>query len=103
MATTLAQKLQIREAYRIGLVNAPEGYEALLGALPPDVTKSTRLSGAFDWVQYFVVRQEKLEADLERLKGRLKEGAVLWISYPKAKQLGTDLNRDRLAEIASER
>ena len=100
MAKTLAEKLYIREGYRIALVNPPEGYNALLRELPRDVRISPTLDGIFDWLQCFVVRQSQFEADVERVKKAMKEGALLWIAYPKAGQLGTDLNRDRLAEVA---
>ena len=81
------------------MIDAPEGYEALLGELPGSVTKTTTLSGAFDWVQYFVTKRNHVEDGVGRVKAALSDGALLWVSYPKAKQLETDLNRDRLADI----
>jgi len=36
--TPLAKKLGIREGHRVGLVEAPEGFEAELAPLPEDAT-----------------------------------------------------------------
>ncbi len=100
MAKTLAQKLYIREGYNIALVDAPQGYTSLLEKLPEGVTTATELKGTFDWVQCFALKRDELEAEIDQVKRALKDDALLWITYPKAKQRKTDLNRDILADIA---
>ena len=100
MVKTLAQKLYIREGYSMALVNAPEAYIALLKKLPDGVTTATELTGTFDLVQCFALKRDELEAEIDQVKRALKDDALLWITYPKAKQQKTDLNRDILADIA---
>jgi hypothetical protein len=36
---------------------------------------------------------------LPKASARVAEGGALWVAYPKAGQLGTDLNRDSLARV----
>ena len=100
MPKTLVQKLYLREGHRAAVIDAPQGYESILGDLPRNVTMAVELSGTFDWIQYFVVKRSDLESEFDNLKGALTEGAPLWIAYPKAGQRDTDLNRDPLATIA---
>ncbi len=101
MPKTLVQKLYIREGHRVAVIDAPQGYESLLGELPRNVTTVTELSGTFDWIQYFVVKRSVLESELDNLKRALTDEAPLWITYPKANQKDTDLNRDTLATVAA--
>ena len=101
MPKTLVQKLYVREGYRVAVIDAPQGYESLLGELPKNVTMVTELSGTFDWIQYFVVKRSNLESELDNLKRALADEAPLWIAYPKANQKETDLNRDTLATVAA--
>lgn len=98
MPKTLAQKMCVREGYKIGVVGAPKGYD--LGKLPKDITSSSKLTGKLDWIQYFAIKQAKLEKDVTRLEKALKDEGLLWIAYPNAKQLDTDLNRDIRAKYA---
>ena len=41
-----------------------------------------------------------LESEIDNLKRALADEAPLWITYPKANQKDTDLNRDTLATVA---
>ena len=100
MPKTLVHKLYIREGHRVAVIDAPQGYESLLGELPKNVTMVTELSGTFDWIQYFVVKGSDLESEIDNLKRALADEAPLWITYPKANQKDTDLNRDTLATVA---
>ena len=38
MPKTLVHKLYIREGHRVAVIDAPQGYESLLGELPKNVT-----------------------------------------------------------------
>lgn len=50
-----------------------------------------------DAVLLFVRRRADL-ADAEPLLAAAREDRLAWVAYPKAGRLGTDLNRDRLAD-----
>jgi hypothetical protein len=96
MARTLPQKLFIREGSIVSIINAPDDYDELLGELPNSVERVNGLDGPCDWIQYFTHKREQVEGAIEDLRNAMREGTLLWISYPKAGKLGTDLNRYKL-------
>ncbi|MDA2939197.1 DUF3052 domain-containing protein [Acidobacteria bacterium AH-259-A15] len=100
MSRPLANKLYIREGYRVAILNPPRGYSQSLGELPDGVSTTKSLDGEFDWIQLFVIKRKKLEEELPRVRNALKPGGLLWISYPKGNQLEADINRDTIAEYA---
>ena len=97
-AEGIAKKLQIKHGMRICLLGAPPEYQSVVKDFPKDVEIATALSGQFDLVHAFVTKLADAKASAGKLKGAVKEGGIIWISYPKAKELGTDLNRDILFE-----
>lgn len=82
----LVEKLRLRGQSKVSIVNPPEGYVESLGV---NVDSTIDPTG---WFQVFVTSSSQLEGYLEALS--LAPDAIGWISYPKARQLGTDLNRD---------
>jgi len=108
----LAKKLRLGAEHHVAVINAPDGYLALLQPGPVDVTTSAADGGQYDAVLLFVRYAEEL--------GRLGAGAVaatrpnglLWIAYPKAGPAAgtTDLpptpqwvQRDVLGDLAGVR
>jgi len=85
----LSGKLQIKPGQSVAVVNPPPGLE-----LPGVVAAATDADA--DAVVAFVVRQEDL-GSVEQAVAAARADRLAWISYPKGGQLGTDLNRDRLA------
>jgi hypothetical protein len=85
----LSGKLQIKPGQSVAVVNPPPGLE-----LPGVVAAATDADA--DAVVAFVVRQEDL-GSAEQAVAAARADRLAWISYPKGGQLGTDLNRDRLA------
>ncbi len=96
MATSLAQKLGIKPAQRVLLLNAPSGYAELLDPLPDGVTLSTRADGSpYDGVQAFVSSRADVETGAPQVLAALKAGGVLWMIYPKkSSKIKTDISRD---------
>ena len=93
----LAAKLQMRPEQSVALVNAPADFEpGDLGAHPkaPDARA--------DLVLVFTRDGNEVEARAGTLADAAARGALTWIAYPKAGQLDTDLNRDRVRERAAE-
>ena len=72
MSRPLANKLYIREGYRIAIFNPPVGYSQLLGELPDNVTVANSLEGEFDVIQFFVTKRKKLEEELSGLSNALR-------------------------------
>ena len=92
----LARKLKMKPGVRAAVIGAPAGYLGELEPLPPGATLSTRLAGAFDWVQVFATTQAELARLLPRAAAALKPESFLWISFPKGSSgVQTDLSRDK--------
>ncbi|NJP31198.1 hypothetical protein [Micromonospora thermarum] len=52
----------------------------------------------------FVTSAEDLATpDVEAVLALARRDALAWVAYPKGGQLGTDLNRDRIAALLGER
>jgi len=87
---SLAKKLQIPSGQSICLISPPKGFEidAPVSAKPD----------AFAILLF--ARDEKSLVTLGKpVFEAAKRDALTWIAYPKAGQLDTDLNRDRLSEF----
>jgi len=91
----LSGKLQIKPGQSVAVLNAPPGLAL------PGVAVTASADDA-DAVIAFVTRQEDLEAAGEAVAAA-RADRLAWIGYPKGGQLGTDLNRDRLAAALAAR
>jgi hypothetical protein len=92
----IGRKLQLKPGTRVALVGVPDGVD--LG-LPGEVTGV----GDADAVVAFVRSASELDGTAAPALEAARVDRLAWIAYPKAGQLGTDLNRDRLAAAARER
>ena len=97
----LADRMHLRAGERVLLVNAPDGYTAVLSA-PEGVEVSDAAQGTFDVIQVFVATRAGLEGEAPRLKAFLNPGGKLWIAYPKgtSTRLQADINRDDIRRYA---
>lgn len=89
----LSEKLQLKPGARVLVEDAPD---AVLNALTlPENARRVGAGEIPDAAILFVSRRAALEARFPLLAGRL-EGAdpMVWIAYPKAGQLETDITRD---------
>ena len=86
---SIASKLQLKEDESVRFVNAPRGLD--LGV------KATSRGG--DAVLVFVRNRAELEEHAKAALDHAAEDRLTWIAYPKAGQLGTDLNRDILWKL----
>jgi hypothetical protein len=92
----LAAKLQIKPGTTVAVVAAPADGPDLsaLGALAGD----PRVAGA---VLAFALTTADVAATAGPAVDAARDDRLAWIAYPKAGQLGTDLNRDSLARLVS--
>ncbi len=98
---SIAQKLLLKEGRTVRFVNAPPGYVASLGALPPGVKALKATGPAADVTQVFVASRAELEKHVPRLKSALAPGGILWVTYPKGtSKMKSDVNRDSIAAYA---
>ena len=85
----MISKLQIKPGQSVAILNAPPDL------VLPDVP-AVADAGDADVVVAFVACRDDLPS-AEQAIAAARADRLAWISYPKGGQLGTDLNRDRLA------
>jgi hypothetical protein len=91
----LAAKLQLKPGQQVAGVMVPESVaSALTGCMTDDGDATALLVFATD--------RAALDAHRTRIVEAAASDQVTWVSYPKAGQLGTDLNRDSLAALLLE-
>jgi len=88
----LAAKLQLRPEQGLCPVGAPDGgVSALDGMIRADGPSSALFA--------FVTDRDALDARRDAIVAAASADRLTWVAYPKAGQLGTDLNRDSLAAL----
>jgi hypothetical protein len=95
--TPLAKKLGIKPSHVVGLVNAPPNFEALLEALPLDVTLSRdiKLQPAFDVVVLFSAGAKPMRDSFPMCMKKLTPAGSLWVAwYKQSSGIATDLTED---------
>jgi len=79
----LIDKLGVRDGMRAIVMRAPDGYLETLPGLEDRVNLVTRLSGKFDFIQYFATSVEQLSAVMPNLSIHLEPNCMLWVSWAK--------------------
>ncbi len=74
---------------RVIFVDAPA--DAVTAMDLPDLELEAILKGEFDYIHLFVKNQATFHKKFPTLKEYLKNTGMMWVSWPKARQLGTDL------------
>ena len=97
MSKTVSEKMGLKSGARAIFVNAPE--HALVAIDPPTLDVASELAGEFDYIHLFARTQKELDDALPRLKAHLEPKGMLWVSWPKDKQLGTDLTLAKVIKI----
>ena len=91
----LVEKLGIKAGASVAIVNAPKGYDRILGKLPSRVTRKASTLGPLDFVQFFTAEKRELERRFGELARALAPAGMLWISWPKKSSgVPTDLTED---------
>ena len=90
MTRTVSQKMGVKESSRTFFANADN--EALDNINLPTLNISTKLEEEFDYIHLFVKTKIEFIDYFSKLKHYLKPNGMLWVSWPKGGQLGTDLN-----------
>jgi len=90
--TPLWKKLGIREASRVAIAGAPDGFARSLGPLPDGAVVSERLSGRADVIVLFAVLRSSLARRLPAGVRAMESDGGLWLCWPKkASNVKTDL------------
>ena len=94
------RKLGIKPGTRLGLLSAPDGFDATLGQLPEAVALRRRAHGPLDVIVAFHRRRAELERRLPSLCAALDPRGGLWIAWPKrASGVSTDLDENVVREL----
>jgi hypothetical protein len=98
--TPLVKKLGIKPGATLGLIGAPEDFDATLGQLPDGVAVRRRLRGQLDVIVAFYMDRAALERRLPALRGALQPAGGLWIAWPKrASGIASDLSDNVVREL----
>jgi len=98
---SLVEKLGIAPGARIAILNAPRGYRATLGELPPGVRVATAARGPLPFIQFFTKSRKALEGKFGALVRALEPAGALWVSWPKrASGVATDVTEDVVRAVA---
>lgn len=88
----LAERLQVKNGRTLALVGAPKGMVVEAASAP---------AAKADVVLAFTPDRNALDKTLAKLPPTLKDGAILWVAYPKlTSTLAVDLSRDLIREVA---
>ena len=96
--------MQIPPAATVVVLGMPAGVDleipddCLVVSEPLDASDASEAA-----VVSFVTRSEELDDRAGPAIAAAREDRLAWIAYPKARQLGTDLNRDVLASLVQAR
>ena len=95
MATSISQKLRIKETATLLALNPPADFKKNLKGLPAGV-KITEAGKDYDQVHWFVMNRAQLEREMSKVMKLIKPKVIVWVYYPKGtSKLQTDLNRDK--------
>jgi hypothetical protein len=95
-ARSLADKLGIKEGMRAALVQAPDGFEALL----PGVVTTRRLAGGTEMALLFVTRRADLERRWAPVTAKMTPAGAVWVGWPKrASGVATDMTDNVVREV----
>ena len=101
--TPLVKKLGIREGHRVATVNAPPGFDNLLGRLPDAAIMQAGLTGRgpLDVVVVFVTRRAELLRQLTAVRPRMAPAAGFWVAWPKKTSgVVTEVTENVVREVA---
>jgi hypothetical protein len=94
---TVAQKMGIKQSSKAIFIDAPP--EAVEDIRLPEVDIKKKLTGKFDYIHLFVKTQREQKELFQKLKEHLTIDGMLWVSWPKNRQLGTDLTLPKVIKI----
>ena len=96
---SLIQKLGIKDGFMVAFLNAPYGYDRILGKLPPYVTIQ-KDDEVCDFIQFFTRSKKDLEVAFPLLVSYIKQDGMIWISWPKqTSSIKSDINENDIRDI----
>ncbi len=98
MPKLVYEKMGIAESQHVLVIDGPStSVESI--KLPGNVLTDPDSRSSYDHIILFRVTQKTLDADFLKFKSLLNSTGKLWVAWPKAKKLGTDLNIKEVIRI----
>lgn len=94
---TVAQKMGVKTGSRAYLHESP--VDAVKSMELPDLDRTNKLSGEYDYIHLFTKSQNDMKRDFLILRSYLSSSGALWVSWPKAGKLETDLTMKSVIKI----
>ncbi len=91
--------IQVDDSTKILLINAPEDYTEAIQKNAKLIDTHIKDETAYDFIHIFYVRRYEMLQDFADYKECLAKNGKLWASWPKARQLNTDLSLDAVIKI----
>jgi len=99
--TPLAQKLGIKPAMTVTVINEPANYRPLLGQGADGVEFSDETGSDSRFVHLFTTRRSELKKQLSRLRKKIPDTRTVWISWPKkSARVPTNVTEDIIRAVA---
>ena len=98
---TVAEKMYVKNATTLAVLNEGGEHGELLAQLPPE--RLVREDENADWILLFARSRAELEQFLPVAQARLAPGGALWVAYRKGGiKAGSDIHRDDIRLYAQE-
>lgn len=97
MEKTAAMKMGVKENQKAYFESCDS--ETFENIKLPRLDIHSKLSGEFDYIHLFTKTQAEFNNHFPKLKEHLKKNGMLWVSWPKAGKLGTDLNMKTVIKL----
>jgi hypothetical protein len=98
--TPLPKKLGIKAGTLFATVHAPDRFDIVLGSLPAEAERQTRLSRGLDVVIGFYTSRAALGAEWSQLTNAVTPAGTVWVAWPKkASKVATDITEDVVREL----
>jgi hypothetical protein len=97
----LAQKLGIKPAQTVIVIDEPANYRKLLGKAADRVTLAHHPRNGAYFVHFFTARRAELEKRLKKLRAQISDSGIVWVSWPKKSAgISTDVTEDVIRAVA---
>jgi len=99
--TPLTQKLGIKPAMNVIVINEPANYRKLLGRGADGLEFSDRIGTGSSFVHFFTARRSELKKKLRMLREKVADSGTVWVSWPKKSSgVATDVTEDVIRAVA---
>ena len=97
----LAEKLGFKPGQKLGLLNAPMGYAAMIGPALKEVQIVDPPKHPLNLLHVFVMTNVELRKQIKKARTLIAEDGMIWVSWPKkASGWQTDVTEDAIRGLA---